>query len=89
VNSGSRQTAKTRALHMMSGETGATHGLLLAHGISQIILDKLVADGLAQTETGVLARPRGVRITRYRLTERGRQLLLNGRPPFPATWTRE
>jgi hypothetical protein len=66
---------RTHALKMMAARRGATHHFLRAHGISQRVLFKLVAGGLAHIETRVLVRPRGLRIMRYYLSDAGRALL--------------
>jgi hypothetical protein len=66
---------RTHALKMMSARRGATHHFLRAHGISERVLFKLVAGGLAYVETRVLVRPRGLRIMRYYLSDAGRAFL--------------
>jgi hypothetical protein len=66
---------RMHALKMMSAPCGATREYLRAHGISQRILSKLVAGGLAHVETRILVRPRGLRIMRYYLSEAGRAFL--------------
>ena len=53
--------------------TGAPQSILLARGVSQEALDRLVRRGLARTRVAKMANPRGFTVTWYLLTEKGRQ----------------
>ena len=52
--------------------TGATQSILLARGVSQEALDRLVRRGLARTRVAKMANPRGLEVTWYLITMKGR-----------------
>ena len=53
--------------------TGATQSILLARGVSQEALDRLVRRGLARTRFAKMANPGGLEVTWYLITEKGRR----------------
>jgi hypothetical protein len=68
-----------RALVVLAsvGEMGATEALMLAHGFEMAMLVDLVRDGLANTAPeSVWAGGRKMEVTRLRITESGRQALV-------------
>src|SRR6516225_3493184 len=52
--------------------TGAPQSILLARGVSQEALDRLVRRGLARTRVAKMANPRGLEVTWYLITMEGR-----------------
>jgi DNA-binding PadR family transcriptional regulator len=54
---------------------GATHDNLLSHGITAKTLADLVGDGLLRDHIVTMANPKGMRVTWYRITEKGRAAL--------------
>ena len=65
-----------RALDLLAKLPGATQGLLLAYGIKDAVITKLIANGLVTAWTeciGVSAHR--VEVTRINITDAGREVL--------------
>jgi hypothetical protein len=66
-----------RALRLLAGAPlGATEAMMLAHGLTDAMLDALVRDGLATAERRAMkAGRRRIEVTWLTITEEGRQAL--------------